>query len=78
MCSIVIGKKVGVFSIPRAALQGDASNRFVYVKDFEIPNAFVKTPVTVGSLNDRSVEIVTGLSPADEVVTRGGYSLAFA
>ena len=76
--SIVIGKKVGVFSIPRAALQGDASNRFVYVKDFEIPNAFVKTPVTVGSLNDRSAEIVSGLLPADEVVTRGGYSLAFA
>jgi cobalt-zinc-cadmium efflux system membrane fusion protein len=76
--SIVVRKKEGVFSIPRRALQGDASNRFVYVKDFELPNAFVKTPVVVGSINDRSVEIVSGLLPADEVVTRGAYSLAFA
>jgi hypothetical protein len=76
--SIVVGKKEGVRSIPRAALQGDATNRFVYVKDFEIPNAFVKTPVVVGSLNVSNAEIVSGLLPADEVVTRGGYSLAFA
>jgi biotin carboxyl carrier protein len=76
--SIVVGKKEGVFSIPRAALQGDASNRFVYVKDFEIPNAFVKTPVVVGSMNASSAEIVSGLLPADEIVTRGAYSLAFA
>ena len=76
--SIVVGKKEGVFSIPRTALQGDAANRFVYVKDFEIPNAFVKTPVVVGSLNVNSAEVVSGLLPADEVVTRGGYSLAFA
>ena len=76
--SIVIGKKEGVFSVPRAALQGDATNRFVYVKDFELPNAFVKTPVVVGSMNADSVEVVSGLLPADEVVTRGGYSLAFA
>ena len=76
--SIVVAKKEGVFSIPRAALQGDATNRFVYVKDFEIPNAFVKTPVVVGSMNASSAEIVSGLLPADEIVTRGGYSLSFA
>jgi len=76
--SIVVGKKEGVFSIPRSALQGDASNRFVYVKDFEIPNAFVKTPVVVGRTNASSAEIVSGLLPADEIVTRGAYSLAFA
>jgi multidrug efflux pump subunit AcrA (membrane-fusion protein) len=76
--SILVGKKEGVFSIPRGALQGDATNRFVYVKDFEIPNAFVKTPVVVGSMNASSAEIVSGLLPADEIVTRGAYSLAFA
>lgn len=76
--SIVVGKKEGVFSIPRAALQGDATSRFVYVKDFEIPNAFVKTPVVVGGMNASSAEIVSGLLPADEIVTRGAYSLAFA
>lgn len=76
--SIVLKKRAGVMSIPRSALQGDAANRFVYVKDFDLPNAFVKTPVVVGEINDRSVEIVSGLLPADEVVTHGAYSLAFA
>jgi len=76
--SIVVEKKEGVYSIPRSALQGDIANRFVYVSDFDIPDAFVKTPVVVGRISERSAEIVSGLLPADEVVTRGAYSLAFA
>lgn len=76
--SIVLSKRSGVVSVPRAALQGEAANRFVYVKDFDLPNAFVKTQVQVGEMNDRFVEITSGLFPADEVVTRGAYSLSFA
>jgi hypothetical protein len=38
----------------------------------------VKTPVVTGASNDRVVEIISGLLPADEVVTQGAYSLAFA
>lgn len=76
--SIVLNKRSGVVSVPRAALQGEGGNRFVYVKDFDLANAFVKTLVTVGEMNDRYVEIVNGLLPADEVVTRGAYSLSFA
>lgn len=76
--SIVLSRRSGVVSVPRAALQGDSANRFLYVKDFDLPNAFVKTPVVVGQMNDQSVEILSGLLPADEVVTRGAYSLAFA
>jgi cobalt-zinc-cadmium efflux system membrane fusion protein len=76
--SIVMSKRANVVSVPRAALQGESSNRFVYVKDFELPNAFIKTPVQVGEINDRFVEITSGLLPADEVVTRGAYSLSFA
>lgn len=76
--SIVVDRTEGVFSLPRSALQGDAAGRFVYVKDPRLPNAFTKTPVVVGRMNDRSVEVLNGLSPADEVVTRGAYSLAFA
>jgi cobalt-zinc-cadmium efflux system membrane fusion protein len=76
--SIVISERKNVLSIPRAALQGEASNRFVYVKHFDLPNAFIKTPVQIGEMNDRFVEILTGLFPADEVVTRGAYSLSFA
>ncbi len=76
--SIVMSKRSNVVSVPRAALQGEASNRFVYVKDFDLANAFVKTPVIVGEINDRFVEVTNGLLPADEVVTRGAYSLSFA
>jgi cobalt-zinc-cadmium efflux system membrane fusion protein len=76
--SIVIARRANVTSVPRSALQGEPSNRFVYVKDFDVPNAFIKTPVVVGQINDRVVEIISGLLPADEVVTQGAYSLAFA
>jgi hypothetical protein len=76
--SIVMSKRSNVVSVPRAALQGEGGNRFVYVKDFDLANAFVKTAVTVGEINDRFVEITNGLLPADEVVTRGAYSLSFA
>ena len=53
-------------------------NRFVYVKDYELPFAFVKSPVQVGASNDRFVEVLGGLIVGDEVVTNGAYSLAFA
>ncbi|MEO5913906.1 MAG: efflux RND transporter periplasmic adaptor subunit [Luteolibacter sp.] len=76
--SIVMSHRSGVVSVPRSALQGDTANRFVYVKHFDIPNAFVKTKVQIGEMNDRFVEITSGLFPADEVVTRGAYSLSFA
>ena len=76
--SIVLNKREGVMSVPRAALQGEAANRFVYVEDFDLPNAFLKSPVVVGQMNDRFVEITGGLLPGDKVVTRGAYSLAFA
>lgn len=76
--SIVVNKRQDVVSIPRSALQGDPAGRFVYVKDFDLPNAFLKSPVVVGQITERSVEIVSGLLPADEVVTQGAYSLAFA
>jgi len=76
--SIVTSQRSGVVRVPRSALQGDLASRFVYVKDFDLPNAFIKTPVVIGTMNDRYVEIISGLLPADEVVTRGAYSLAFA
>jgi multidrug efflux pump subunit AcrA (membrane-fusion protein) len=76
--SIVVEKRPDVLSVPRAALQGEPANRFVYVKDFDVPNAFIKSTVVVGQSNDRFVEILSGVLPADEVVTQGAYSLAFA
>ncbi len=76
--SIVLSKRESVMSIPRAALQGDVLSRTVYVKDYDIPFAFVKSPIQIGAMNDRFVEVTGGLIVGDEVVTTGAYSLAFA
>lgn len=76
--SIVVSQRRGVTAVPREALQGDNVAPFVFVRDFELENAFVKAPVRVGARNDRHVEILGGLFPGDEVVTRGAYPLAFA
>jgi multidrug efflux pump subunit AcrA (membrane-fusion protein) len=76
--SLVASKRDGVLSVPREALQGDRSGRFVFIKDYELENTFVRTPVTVGEISGDRVEIVGGLFPGDEVVTRGAYALSFA
>lgn len=76
--SINLSTRENVMALPKGALQGDSANPFVFVKDFDLSNAFVKAPITVGVRNDRYIEVVSGLFPADEVVTKGGYALAFA
>jgi biotin carboxyl carrier protein len=76
--SLVVNQREGVMSIPRSAVQGDAADRFVYIKDYDLKNAFVKTSIELGAQNDQYVEVLKGLFPGDEVVTRGAYALAFA
>ncbi len=76
--SLAASKRDGVLSVPRESLQGDRSGRFVFIKDYELENTFVRTPVTVGEISGERVEIVGGLFPGDEVVTRGAYALSFA
>lgn len=76
--SLIASERTGVLSIPREALQGDRTNRFVFIKDYEIADAFVRVPVLTGDQNNARVEITSGLYPGDEVVTLGAYSLSFA
>jgi membrane fusion protein, heavy metal efflux system len=76
--TLVTARREGVVSIPRDALQGDRANRFVFIKDYELENAFVRVPVSIGESSGERVEILNGLLPGDEVVTRGAYGLAFA
>lgn len=77
-CSIIMEKREGVLSVPREAIQGSPANRHVYVKHMTIPNAFDRVSVQTGLSSNERVEIVEGLMPGDEVVTRGSYSLGFA
>ncbi len=76
--NLITRKRADVMAVPREAVQGDGADRFLYVADDSIPHAFVKVPVVVGAVNDRSIEITQGLLPGDKVVTTGAYSLAFA
>ena len=76
-CNIIVSKRPGVYAIPEEALQGDPANRVVYVKDFDLENAFVRSPVVIGEKSGGWVEVTRGLFPGDEVVTRGSYALGF-
>ena len=77
-CTIIMEKRKGVLSVPREAIQGGPSNRHVYVKHMTIPNAFDRVSVQTGITSNERIEIIEGLLPGDEVVTRGSYSLGFA
>ncbi|MGJ8641858.1 MAG: efflux RND transporter periplasmic adaptor subunit [Luteolibacter sp.] len=75
--AIVVSSRPNVLAVPEKSLQGDPAARLVYVKDFDLPNAFVKAPVVTGEKGGGWVEVKEGLFPGDEVVTRGSYSLGF-
>jgi len=76
--SVITGGKSAVLAVPRESIQGDPSARVVFVKDFNLDNAYVRVPVVLGERNDQYVEVLQGLFPGDEVVTKGAYSLMFA
>lgn len=78
--SIIVSKRENVMSIPRIALQGDVTNRVIYRRHYDslLKHTFVRIPVHVGEMNDSFVEVLSGLTAGDEVVTTGAYSLGFA
>ena len=76
--SLITSTRSDVLAVPRTAVQGSSTKRVVFVKDFELPNVFIRSPVVLGEENEEFVEIISGIFPADEVVTRGSYSLGFA
>ena len=76
--AIVTSSREDVMAVPRTSVQGDPTKRVVFVKDFDLPNAFVKVPLVLGERHDRYFEVKNGLFPGDEVVTEGAYSLSFA
>ncbi len=75
--SIVLETKPFVLSIPRTAIQGDPASRVIFVKDFDLPNAFIRVPVVLGEENDQYIEVLSGVFPGDEVVIQGSYVLSF-
>ncbi len=76
--SIITKVREAVTVVPIEAVQGDLTNRVVYVQDFDLPNSFIKAPVVTGEANDRFIEIKEGLYEGVDVVTKGAYLLGFA
>lgn len=76
--SIITATREDITVVPREAVQGDLTNRVVYVQDFDLPNSFIKAPVVTGEQNDQYIEIKEGLYAGVDVVTNGAYLLGFA
>ncbi|MCC5848482.1 MAG: efflux RND transporter periplasmic adaptor subunit [Verrucomicrobia bacterium] len=74
---VILDRREDVLSVPREAVRGDTARPVVFVKDFELPHAFLRSPVVLGSRNESRVEILSGLFEGDEVITRGSYALSF-
>ena len=71
-------RRENILAVPNSAIQGSKTKPVVFVKDFELPNAFVKAPVVTGEKNDEFTEILKGLFEGDDVITNGGYALSYA
>lgn len=76
--SIVTSFREDVLSVPKTAVQGEGGNRFVYIADYDLKNAFEKAPVEIGEQNEDKVEIKNGIFAGDLVVSQGAYALSFA
>ena len=70
--SVVYGAKTRALVIPREAVLEDESLHIVFVKS---GNAFHRHVVELGIMSDTHVEVVAGLEPGEQVVTKGGFQL---
>jgi RND family efflux transporter MFP subunit len=72
---IVVATRVGVVQVPRDALQNwNVEQRTADV--FVVADGKAeKRPVKIGTTNHVSVQIVSGVTPGEQVVTRGGFAL---
>jgi multidrug efflux pump subunit AcrA (membrane-fusion protein) len=73
--SVGVGKVQSVLAVPENALLGDLGNLFIFVRD---GNVFEKRPVHTGIRSGGRVEILEGVFPGEQVVTRGNYQIQFA
>ena len=70
------GKRAGVLSVPRTALSEQQGRYFVYRQVHA--HSFVKVPVTVGSTDGASVEVLSGIKPGEAIVTSGVTTVRLA
>jgi multidrug efflux system membrane fusion protein len=66
---LLIEEKRGVVLVPNAAVQRNGATTFVYL--VKPDQTITVRNVKVGTSNENETEIVTGITPGDEVVTTG-------
>lgn len=73
--SIAIGEPEELLAVPQRAVLGDLGNLFVFVRD---GNTFERRNVVLGMKSGEQVEVLEGVLPGDNVVTKSPYQLQFA
>ncbi len=73
--SVGTGKAQSVLAVPEKAVLGDLGNLFVFVRE---GNTFEKRAVRLGIKSGGQVEILEGVFPGEQIVTRGNYQLQYA
>ena len=73
---LICGEKNDVIAVPEEALIEIQGNKYVYVKDED--HGFEKRLVTTGANDGRRVEIIEGLEPGEEIVTKGAAIVRMA
>lgn len=73
--SVGIGKAQAVLAVPEKSILGDLGNLFIFVHE---GTTFEKRPVRLGIKSGGQVEILEGIFPGEQVVTRGNYQLQYA
>jgi RND family efflux transporter MFP subunit len=67
-----------VVALPHTALVEEQGTYFVYLRDDDEEDAYLKREVTLGADNGRSVQILKGVNIGDQVVTEGAYQVKLA
>lgn len=73
---LLTAPRQGVISVPLTALTDEQGAKYAYIR--VAPDKYVKRHVILGESNGVEVEILKGINPKDDVVTRGAYFVKLA
>lgn len=69
---VIVGNETVSVYVPKTALENFENRTVVFVKHQE---GFEPQPVTIGRSNTKAVEIIAGLKPGQNYVSKGGFNL---
>ena len=61
--------------VPRAAVQNVADRTVVYLADSRQPGRFIEREIRLGEVSGDHVVVLSGVAPADRIVSAGSFSL---